>query len=264
MPELPEVECIVRSLRPHVEGRRLSGVDIRSPRVAAPGAAGWLGRLAGSAVLRIERRGKFILLQFDSGICAIHLRMTGRLLWNAVPGAWTRAVFAFGQDRLLLDDIRQFARIHAGPQLPDEVARLGPEPFALTAAGFRARLQGRRGSIKPLLLDQSFLAGLGNIYVDESLHRARIHPLAQAGRLSRPRAEALHRAILAVLEEAIAAGGSSISDYVDGAGRKGGFQRLHRVYGRHGHPCPDCGAPVRRIVVAQRGTWFCPRCQPRR
>jgi len=115
-----------------------------------------------------------------------------------------------------------------------------------------------------LLLDQRFLAGLGNIYADESLHRARIHPLQPAATVSSRRAERLHNAILAVLEEAIAAGGSSISDYVDAAGRTGGFQLLHRVYGREGQPCPACGTAVQRIVAAQRGTWFCPHCQSRR
>jgi len=262
MPELPEVECIVRSLRPWLEGRRLEAIEIRSP-LAAAGNPGPLRRvLAGRRVEAVRRRGKFILFDLDEGVCAIHLRMTGRLLWQGEEGPYTRAVIRFAHGRLLLDDTRKFARIYASPELPEPVARLGPEPFELPAAEFCARLRARRGRIKPLLLDQRFLAGLGNIYADESLHRARIHPLQPAATLSPRRAERLHSAILAVLEEAIAAGGSSISDYVDAAGRTGGFQLLHRVYGREGQPCPDCGAPVRRIVAAQRGTWFCPRCQP--
>lgn len=261
MPELPEVECIVRSLRPWLEGRRIEAVEIRSP-LAAGGAPESLGPLlAGRRIRAAGRRGKFILLELDAGFCAIHLRMTGRLLWDATEGPCTRAVFQFDTGRLLLDDIRQFARIYAGPALPEPAAALGPEPFELTPAEFRHRLQARRGRIKPLLLDQRFLAGLGNIYADEALHRARIHPLQPAATLSARRAERLHAAIVEVLQQAIAAGGSSISDYVDGAGRPGGFQLFHRVYGREGAPCPQCAAPVRRIAVAQRGTHFCPRCQ---
>lgn len=261
MPELPEVECVVRSLRPFLEGRRLERVDLRSARVAAAAAAEELARLAGNRITALARRGKFALIHTEAGCCAIHLRMTGRLLWNAEPGRYTRAVFVFEHGSLLLDDVRQFARIDAGPRVSAAVAALGPEPFELPPEEFAARLRARRGRIKPLLLDQRFLAGLGNIYADEALHRARIHPLEPAAGLSPGRARALHAAIVDVLEEAIAAGGSSISDYVDAEGRTGRFQLQHRVYGREGEPCRQCGARVRRIVVAQRGTWYCPRCQ---
>ena len=261
MPELPEVECVVRSLRPWLEGRRIEAVEIHSPLVTG-GDPGWISRfLPGRFIEAVRRRGKFILLELSEGCCAVHLRMTGRLLWQGEEGPYTRAVIRFGHGRLLLDDIRQFARIYAGPVPPEPVARLGPDALEVTADEFRRRLSGRRRRIKPLLLDQRFLAGLGNIYADEALHRAGIHPLQPAAALSARRAEHLHKAIIEVLQEAIAAGGSSISDYVDGAGRKGGFQLQHRVYGREGRPCPLCGAAVRRIVVAQRGTWFCPRCQ---
>jgi formamidopyrimidine-DNA glycosylase len=261
MPELPEVECIVRSLRPHLEGRRIAAVAFRSPLAAGGRPAEIPQFLADRSILAVRRRGKFILLELEGGICAIHLRMTGRLVWNGPEGPHTRAVFTLDSGRLVLDDIRQFARVLAGPALPEPVARLGPEPFDLTAAEFARRLRTRRGRLKPLLLDQGFLAGLGNIYADEALHRARIHPLQPASRLSVRRMEALHAAIVEVLEEAIAAGGSSISDYVDGAGREGAFQLFHRVYGREGEPCGQCGAEVRRIVAAQRGTHYCPRCQ---
>jgi formamidopyrimidine-DNA glycosylase len=262
MPELPEVECIVLSLRPWLEGGRIEAVEIRSP-LAAGGEPGQVSRfLTGCLVEAVRRRGKFILFELDAGVCAIHLRMTGRLLWQGEEGPYTRAVIRFAHGRLLLDDIRQFARLYAGSSVPEPVARLGPEPFELAAAEFCSRLRARRGRMKPLLLHQRFLAGLGNIYADEALHRARIHPLQPAATLSARRAERLHEAILEVLKEAIAAGGSSISDYVDGGGRSGRFQLLHRVYGREGQPCPACGTAVRRIVAAQRGTWFCPRCQP--
>jgi formamidopyrimidine-DNA glycosylase len=261
MPELPEVECIVRSLRPQLEGSRIEAAVFRSPLVAG-GHPGRLRRfLAGRRIAGVGRRGKFILLQLDSGLCAIHLRMTGRLLWNGAEGPYTRAVLEVGRGRLLLDDIRQFARIWAGLTAPPTVGGLGPEPLELSEDQFLERLRGRRGRIKALLLDQRFVAGIGNIYADESLHRAGIHPLEPASALPARRAKRLHRAIVEVLEEAIAAGGSSISDYVDSTGRQGGYQIFHRVYGRQGEPCPRCGAAVRRIVVAQRGTHFCPRCQ---
>ncbi len=261
MPELPEVECIVRSLRPHLEGRRIAAAAFRSPLAAGGRLAEILQFLAGRSIRAVRRRGKFILLELEGGFCAIHLRMTGRLVWNGAEGPYTRAVFTLESGRLVLDDIRQFARVSAGAALPEAVERLGPEPFDLTASEFARRLRTRRGRLKPLLLDQGFLAGLGNIYADEALHRARIHPLQPASRLSVRGVETLHAAIVEVLEEAIAAGGSSISDYVDGAGREGAFQLFHRVYGREGEPCPRCGAAVRRIAVAQRGTHYCPRCQ---
>lgn len=261
MPELPEVECIVRSLRAHVEGSRLLGVELRSARVADASSRRWLSRMKPGRVQRLGRRGKFILMELEGSVCAVHLRMTGRLVWNGPVGPYTRAVFHLAGGRVTLDDIRQFARIEAGPAWPAAVARLGPEPFELTAEEFARRLRSRRARLKPLLLDQRFLAGLGNIYTDEALHRARLHPLQAACRVSVKQAPELHRAILDVISEAIAAGGSSVSDYVDGTGRRGEFQSAHRVYGREGQPCPDCGTPIRRIVVAQRGTWFCPRCQ---
>lgn len=261
MPELPEVECIVRTLRQHLAGKRIHAVAFRSLLAAGGRAGEAVDFLAGRSITAVRRRGKFIVLELDRGFCAVHLRMTGRLVWKGAEGPHTRAVFTLESGRLVLDDIRQFARVYCGAALPEAVAALGPEPFELTPAEFRIRLQARRGRIKPLLLDQRFLAGLGNIYTDEALHRARIHPLHAAARLSGKRAESLHAAIVEVLEEAIAAGGSSISDYVDGAGRRGGFQNSHRVYGREGEPCPQCAAPVRKIVVAQRGTHYCPRCQ---
>lgn len=261
MPELPEVECIVRSLRPWLEGSRITAVEFLSP-LAAGGQPDHISRLLSRRrIASASRRGKFVLLALDAGFCAVHLRMTGKLLWNGAPSPHTRAVFELDHGRLLLDDVRQFARIYASAALPEPVAALGPEPFDLSPAAFRRRLLARRGRIKPLLLDQRFLAGLGNIYADEALHRARIHPLQPAATLPPRRAARLHEAILEVLREAIAAGGSSISDYVDGGGRRGAFQLRHRVYARQGQPCPACGAAVLRMVIAQRAAHLCPRCQ---
>jgi len=217
--------------------------------------------LAGHTVASVTRHGKHILLQFDHGTLAIHLGMTGKLLIDGEPTAYLRAEFQMEQCRLLFDDIRQFGRMAWSETLPENVARLGPDPLEIAAAEFTARLRAKRNRIKPLLLNQEFLRGLGNIYVDEALHRAGIHPLAVAAKVTAKRAKALHAAVVQILDEAIANGGSSISDYVDTEGKKGSFQESHRVYGREGAPCTTCGEPIERIVVAQRGTHFCPNCQ---
>ena len=256
MPELPEVETIVRSLAPKLTGRRVRSAEFFAARVmrGAPEP-----ELAGHTVQSVTRHGKHILLQFDHGTLAIHLGMTGKLLLDGEPTPYLRAEIVLDGCRLLFDDIRQFGRMAWGEALPENVARLGPEPLEITPAEFVDRLRSRRGRIKSILLNQAFLRGLGNIYVDEALHRAGVHPLAAS--ISRKRALALHAAIVEILKEAIASGGASISDYVDTAGRKGWFQESHRVYGRGGEPCLACGTAIVRTVVAQRGTHFCPKCQ---
>jgi formamidopyrimidine-DNA glycosylase len=256
LPELPEVETIVRALGPVLTGRRVVEARFFAARVmrGAPEP-----ELAGHCVLEVTRHGKHILLRFDHGTLAIHLGMTGKLLVDGEATPYLRALFLMDGCRLLFDDIRQFGRMAWGEGLPEHVAGLGPDPLEIGEAEFALRLGERRTRVKALLLDQRFLRGLGNIYVDEALHRAGVHPLAVA--LSRKRARALHGAIQTVLREAIAGGGSSISDYVDTAGRRGSFQESHRVYGREGEACLRCGEAVVRIVVGQRGTHFCPRCQ---
>lgn len=256
MPELPEVETIVRALAPVLTGRRVLEARFLAARVmrGAPEPV-----LAGHTVLEVTRHGKHILMRFDHGTLAIHLGMTGKLLIDGVRTPYLRAEFVMDGCRLLFDDIRQFGRMAWGVELPANVARLGPDPLEISAEAFAARLRERRGRVKAVLLNQAFLRGLGNIYVDEALHRAGVHPLASS--LSRARAVRLHGEIVAVLREAIASGGSSISDYVDTEGRKGSFQERHRVYGREGEACLGCGGAVVRIVVAQRGTHFCPNCQ---
>jgi len=258
VPELPEVETIVRSLAPKLEGRRVLTAAFFAPRVmrGAPEPA-----LAGHAVLEVTRHGKHILLRLDHGTLAIHLGMTGKLLIDGEPTAYLRAEIVLDGCRLLFDDIRQFGRMAWSESLPENVAKLGPDPLEIAAPAFAARLRGKRGRVKALLLNQVFLRGLGNIYVDEALHRAGVHPLAAAERLPVKRALALHGSVVTVLMEAIASGGSSISDYVDSDGSKGSFQERHRVYGREGLPCQACGEAIVRIVVAQRGTHFCPKCQ---
>ncbi len=263
MPELPEVETVVRTLAPYVAGRTILEARFLSPHAAAHRPEELAARLRGRRIAAVRRAGKFIVATLDEGVLSIHLRMTGKLLLNAAPGPFTRAILELDSGAVLFDDVRQFGRLEWCERIPPNVARLGPDPLEITPGDFASRLRAHRGCIKALLLNQSFLAGLGNIYVDEALFRAGVHPLAQAARLSRRRALRLHTAIVEVLTEAIAAGGSSISDYADAQGRQGSFQRFHRVYGREGEPCPACGTPVRRIVAGQRGTHFCPRCQRR-
>ena len=262
MPELPEVETVRRTLAPHVTGRRIEAVRYYSP-LAAGGAPDEMAEgLTGRRIVRLERTGKYLVFHLDAGWMTIHLRMTGKLLMDGEHTPWTRAELTFDDGHaLVFEDVRKFGRLLWSPDFPADVARLGPDALDLSGKGFAALLENRRGALKPLLLNQKVLCGLGNIYVDEALHRARIHPLTEAARLSRARLSRLHRAISEVLAEALAAGGSSISDYVDAEGRRGWFQTAHRVYGREGEPCVDCETPIRRIVVGQRGTHFCPRCQ---
>jgi formamidopyrimidine-DNA glycosylase len=258
MPELPEVETVVQSLAPHVAGRRIEDSEFLSHFVVREEFDSLRSRLRGRSILAVRRHGKFIAFELDRGRLFIHLGMTGRLLLNAPVSPHTRASFFLDGGVLRYDDIRHFGRIEWEPE---RVTRLGPDPLEIPFDEFAARLRQRRSRIKPLLLNQSFLRGLGNIYVDESLFRAGIHPLAIASRLSRARAQRLYDSIRQTLAEAIEHRGSSIADYVDAAGERGAFQLRHQVYGREGESCRGCGGVIRRSVVAQRGTHYCPRCQ---
>lgn len=262
MPELPEVETIRRSLAPLLVGRRIEAVRFLSPLAADRRPAELSARLAGATILSCERTGKHLLIRLGSGTLDIHLRMTGKLLWNATPGPHARAVVVLDRGCVVFDDVRQFGRMRWRPPGANPPA-LGPDALNLPPAAFAARLRGRRGRIKPLLLNQAVVAGIGNIYADEALFRAGIHPLARVARLGPRRVARLHQAIAAVLEQALEAGGTSVSDYLDARGDPGSFQQRLQVYGRAGEACERCGAPVRRIVVAQRGTHFCAACQRR-
>jgi len=259
MPELPEVETVVRTVAPHLTGRRILSAEFTSRFVTPGNRSALAAKLAGRRIESVRRRGKFIVVTLDQGLFTIHLGMTGRLLVTGKPGVHTYGVFHLEDGVLLYDDPRQFGKIEWNPR---RVTRLGPEPLDIALDEFRTRLR-RKARIKPLLLNQAFLAGMGNIYVDESLFAAEIHPLASAARLSASRAAKLHQAIREILGAAIAAGGSSISDYVDAEGNRGWFQVSHQAYGREGEPCARCGAPIKKILVAQRGTHFCPKCQKR-
>jgi formamidopyrimidine-DNA glycosylase len=264
LPELPEVETVVRSLAPLVR-RRILSAEFRNVRVLRGGDPDRLSaRLEGRRILTIKRYGKFIVATLEGGgHLMIHLGMTGKLLLGGASGKHTHAVLTFDRGTLLYDDSRQFGCIEYSEEFPHRVARLGPEPLEIGFEEFAADLKRRKTSIKALLLNQTFVRGIGNIYADEALFRAGIHPQALTYRISRERARKLYDAIREVLAEAIEAGGSSISDYVDAEGRSGFFQFSHRVYQRTGEPCLNCKTPIKRVIVGQRSSHFCPRCQKR-
>jgi len=261
MPELPEVETVVRSIAPHTLGQTIQHAELLSQRVTRGGLRRTAAALRGAVIKNIRRRGKQIFFDLDRGVLYIHLGMTGKLLWDALPGKYTRAVFRLDDGTLLYDDVRQFGRVEHFARTPESLDRVGPDALRVDFEEFYGRLKNRKGSIKPLLLNQAFISGVGNIYADEALFAARIHPRTSAHRISERRARELHGQILQILRAAIEHRGSSISDYVDGAGERGAFQQLHCVYARAGEPCPRCGSPIRRIVLGQRGTHYCPRCQ---
>jgi len=265
MPELPEVETIVNNLRPALSGRTITAVNLLWARtLAVPTPPEFQARLPGQTIRQLGRRGKHVLLYLITDTLIIHLRMSGDLLIEADGQPQSEhcrlALSLDNGQRLAFNDARKFGRVWLTANPAEVLARLGPEPLdeAFTPQMFYRLLQARRRQLKPLLLDQTFIAGLGNIYADESLHRAQLHPLTLAHTLSAAQAEALWRAIRQTLQEGIRRNGASI----DWVYRHGDFQNHFRVYQRSGQPCPACGAPIVRILVGQRGTHFCPVCQP--
>jgi formamidopyrimidine-DNA glycosylase len=261
VPELPEVETVVRTLAPKLTGRRILDARFSSHHVVRQKFSALRQRVRDQQVKSVGRHGKFIVLELDRGYLTIHLGMTGKLLLDSEPGPYARAVFSLDHGLLVYDDIRHFGRIEWSARLLDRAAALGPDALEIGLDDFRKLLKQRRSRVKPLLLNQRFLRGMGNIYTDEALFEARIHPRAMAASLTSTRAARLHRAMVDILNTAIRMKGSSISDYVDADGAKGSFQLQHQVYGRAGEPCPICGTAIRRIVVGQRGTHYCPKCQ---
>jgi formamidopyrimidine-DNA glycosylase len=275
MPELPEVETIVCDLR----AASLVGAFIHDccffwPKTAAglepvPFAAALRGR----TVAAVSRRAKYIVLSLDDGrALLIHLRMTGKLRLERTPAArlpHDRAQLDLADGRaLVFNDPRKFGRFQLADTVATALAGIGPEPLgdAFTADALAAMLRGRRRAVKPALLDQSLVAGIGNIYADESLFAARIHPERPAASLTRREIRRLHGAIRAVLVQAIRANGTTLgsaaTNFYSVAGRRGRNADNLRVFRRHGQPCPRCGAVIRRCVVGGRGTHFCPHCQP--
>ncbi|MBU1002438.1 MAG: bifunctional DNA-formamidopyrimidine glycosylase/DNA-(apurinic or apyrimidinic site) lyase [Proteobacteria bacterium] len=279
MPELPEVETIARGLALDLTEATICGVRLLEPGSLSTGPGtltreAFLAEVPGSRVLGVRRRAKVLLLDLSSAgwsllHLAFHLRMTGRLTMEPPgtdPRPHTRLVFDLTDGRhLFFADVRKFGWCRAMP--PEGLAHwmfwtsLGPEPLEISADGFADLFQGRRGRVKALLLNQKFIAGIGNIYADESLFRAGIRPDATAVSVSRARLKRLHGQLVEVLREAIAANGSSISDYVNARGDAGAFQNDFRVYGRAGLACRNCQTPLAKGTVAGRTTVFCPKCQ---
>jgi formamidopyrimidine-DNA glycosylase len=276
MPELPEVETVARQLRPNLVGRTIRGGEVLwAKTIGSPAPDEFLERLRGARCVRVWRRAKFVVVDLErrgkpAGHVVCHLRMTGRLQIEREKrdrGPHLRVRLALDdRSELTFDDVRKFGRMWFVRELGELFGALGPEPLddAFDAARLHADLRARRRQLKPLLLDQTFVAGLGNIYVDESLHRAGLHPLANSARVDRESAERLHAAIREVLTAAIAREGSSFdSFYRTPEGKPGGFQDEFQVYDREGEPCTRCGAAIVKTWVGQRGTHFCRTCQPR-
>jgi formamidopyrimidine-DNA glycosylase len=276
VPELPEVETVARRLQTRLPGSTIRRADVLWSRTIAfpQPPARFALEVSGSTVERVGRRAKTVVLYLADGrVLTVALRMTGALIVAApgtAPDPHARVVFDLADGRQLrFRDARKFGRIGLYPgrgrrRVADVFARHGPEPLApsFTARRLAARLERRSARLKSLLLDQSFIAGVGNIYADEALWRARLHPLRRADTLTDEEIHRLYRAIRAALREGLAGGGASYRDYVDPDGEPGLAAERMRVYRRTGEPCLRCGRPIERIVVSQRATHFCPRCQP--
>ncbi len=289
MPELPEVENVVRSVKPLVLGRRITGAEWRwsgadsngqpvAPRIFQNPIPEFQQALCGARIEDVSRYGKNIVFRLMRDMegrdmeenipryLLIHLGMTGQLTCEGTPefrSKHTHMVLSLDEPGLWLHytDIRRFSRLRVTDCLQHELGGLGPDPLEISFEDFFQLLRSRRAMLKSLLLNQHFMRGMGNIYADEALFRAGIHPSAWASRLSRKRTRGLYQGIREILRLAIERGGSSIANYVDAQGRAGQFQLLHQVYRRTGQPCFRCGARIRKMLIASRSTHFCPRCQ---
>lgn len=273
MPELPEVEVLRRSLEPHLVGDRIERVEVRNPALREPVDVARLRRIATRReVVALRRRSKYLLIDLEGGgTVVVHLGMSGRL--TLVPGDAPRedhehvAFHLASGRRLRLRDPRRFGVVFAART--EDLARdphfahLGDEPLepGLTGGVLARAAEGRRGPVKPFLMDARVVVGIGNIYATEALFRAGIHPARSVGRISAARWDRLARAAVEVLRQAITEGGTTLNDFADGEGRSGYFQVALSAYGREGEPCPVCATPVRRIVQAGRSTFYCPNCQ---
>ena len=265
MPELPEVETIKTDLQRIILGKKILRINIHNTKVIRqiPPAV-FKKSLEGLRIKSIFRRGKLLVLELSNGkFLTVHLKMTGQLV---IPGGSKTSRLSFvlsGGTILDFNDQRLFGelRLVSDWKKLKFIQRLVPEPFDLTLADFRYMLSKRKTEIKPLLLDQSFISGIGNIYAAEILFHAKIHPQTRAYSLTEDKQRVLYRQIRAVLKNAIKHGGSSVDDYVRVSGKNGDYARFHRVYGREGKPCFVCSIPVKRIAQGGRGTYFCPKCQ---
>lgn len=277
MPELPEVETVCRSLRQTVLQQTIESVIVRLPRLLPQDEPDTFSRkLEGRSFCSVRRRGKYILLDLSGGdTLVVHLRMTGKLLYLPVSAPWdkhTHIVFTLsGGKTLRYEDVRQFGTLQLADtaaclDLP-ALAAMGPEPLddGFTPEWLQQRMAGKKQKAKAFLLDQRNIAGIGNIYADEILFQARIHPEEPVCNLGdAATAERLWFAIRDRLSQGIAYGGSSIRDYVDSLGNSGSFQKLHKAYGRSGQPCVECGCLLEKIISGGRGSVYCPNCQAKR
>jgi formamidopyrimidine-DNA glycosylase len=277
MPELPEVETIRRQLAPYLEGRRLERMEVLDARWCEPADPAALeDAVRGRSIERVGRRGKYLILELEDDVYVVmHLRMTGNLLLvkpadDAADRPHLRVRFELDSgERLLFVDVRRFGTgvVLLGPDALREYfdARLGVEPLSpdFTAEALREISRGRRAPVKAFLLSQERIAGVGNIYADEALFRARIHPLRPVGTLKRPQLAALRDAVVETLEAGIDARGATIDDFRHTDGAEGSFQDRFLVHTREGEPCPRCGNPIRKLRAAGRGTYVCERCQPK-
>lgn len=269
MPELPEVETIARGLQNAVAGKIVDACVVLRPKVVSPEAQRFAAAIAGERILAVGRRAKFVVFALASGRqLVVHLRMTGRLIVQAAgttdPEPYTNVLLTFADaTRLCFADVRQFGRMRLIEAGDAWTSALGVEPLSdeFSIARFAELLAGRTTPIKVFLLDQRRIAGIGNIYACEALWEARVRPSLAAGKLTRAARARLHAAIRDVLARAIEMRGTSVDDYVDADGLRGGFQNVLSVYRRSGEACARCRAPIVRTVVAQRGTWWCRGCQ---
>lgn len=271
MPELPEVETVVRALRRHIQGRRLSRLRIWQPAVIESNLVSFRRTAANTIVNAIRRRGKWIIIDLEQGAAILaHLRMTGRFRVVAAGTARDRHDhlewwLEGGGQRLRFNDPRRFGRLRIidSRDLEGYLSRRGwgPEPFAVAPEEFHRRLGRGKRSIKAALLDQHVVAGMGNIYADEALFAARLDPRTPTARIGPARARRLHRAMLETLTRAIAMEGTTVATYVSPEGRPGRFVSQLQVFRRTGEPCPRCGRAIRRVRLAGRSTHFCTRCQ---
>ncbi len=268
MPELPEVETIARAIEPHLVGRTIISAEVLWARtLATPSIKKFMELVAGQKVVGVSRRAKYLILQLKNYNLLIHLRMSGDLkvrTGKIKPEKHDRLILSLRskngkESQLAFNDTRKFGRVWLTDQPETILGKLGPEPLQknFTPQWLFENLHKKRRQLKPLLLDQSFLAGLGNIYTDECLHSSKLHPLMLSDTISKKQAQALHKAIQSVLKEGIRRNGASI----DWVYRGGEFQNYFRVYDREGKPCPACGTEILKLTVGQRGTHVCPKCQ---
>jgi formamidopyrimidine-DNA glycosylase len=274
MPELPEVQTVLTTLQPRLLGLRIERVDVFLEKIIkSPEPLEFAALLRGRFITGLSRRGKYLLLDLDGGyLLAVHLRMTGALVYSSPErprNKHVHLVFCLNNgDELRFQDMRQFGTMNLMPAASFEKfcfqKDLGPDALdpSLTGDRFEKRLHARRGQIKKLLLDQSLVAGIGNIYANEILWRARIHPERTAGSLVPEDMVRLYRSMRSVLQEAVAGRGTTLRDYVDGEGNPGSFQLQLVVHGRDGEPCPTCGQEIIRLKTGGRSSFVCPGCQP--